>query len=294
MTRGLAHGTPIARLKVVASVRGKRSSCARRCVRRLPGLSLIRCSMKTSPAARLFRQRGHLLSDYILKSTTSRGTPEYTEEFSAARKHFYKHGVARFGWPLSVDAWTKVKGEVIGLKGFAYRKRFRNVNSGNTLRAMATIGRAEIAGRSSLIPRLYQDPALLHILEEVVGATMYPVPVSREEFVINWLQQLDDTQGMHRDTYAYGVVLVVEAPGIGCGGVLEVWGSSSLAPVRVEVTAGDCIIIKADSHRHRVSPLLCEGSSRLVLSFVYGASADAPTLRLMQKAVENTEGSGVS
>ena len=176
-----------------------------------------------------------------------------------------------------MDAWTQVIDEVVGLRQFAHRKQFRNASTGNTLRAMATIGRAEIARHSSLIPTLYQDPALRDILEEVVGAKMYPVSVPGEEFVINWLQQLGDTQGAHKDTYSYAVVLVVEAPSIGCGGVLEVWDNSFSSPVRVEATTGDCVIIRANTHQHQVSPLLCEGSSRLVLAFVYAASTDVPT-----------------
>ena len=206
--------------------------------------------------------------------------PPDAPELARARERFARDGVARLACPFEPQAWEALCAEIVGLRPLACRKEFRNAHSDNTLRRMSTIGQAAIvASGARLIGELYRDPGLLAVLRAVAGGELYLASDPEEEYAINWLHREGDVQGAHRDTYAYGVILVIEAPPPGCGGRLEVWdaaGAGEEPTVRIEVAAGDCLILRSDRHRHRVSPLQCPDASRLVLGLGYADSPVAP------------------
>ena len=201
-------------------------------------------------------------------------------QIAQARAAFARDGVARLPCPLEPAAWEALRAEVVALRPLAYRKEFRNARSDNTLRRMSTIGQAAIAASGArLIGALYRDAGFLGLLAAVAGGELHLASDPEEQYAINWLHREGDVQGAHRDTYAYGVILLVEAPPPGCGGRLEVWdaaGAGAEPAVRIEVAAGDCLLLRSDRHRHRVSPLECPGASRLVLGLGYADGAVAP------------------
>lgn len=200
-----------------------------------------------------------------------------TSDLDAARAGFERDGVARMDCPLEPQAWAALCAEVMALKPLASRKEFRNVENGNTLRLMSTIGKAAIVeSGAQLLGALYRDRGLRDVLEAVIGGELFLIAgPDMEEYCVNWLHREGDTQGAHLDNYAYSVVLVVEAPEPGCGGLLEFFDAlgDEEPAVQIEVAAGDCLILRANRRYHRVSPLTCPDSSRLVVGMGY---ADAP------------------
>lgn len=154
--------------------------------------------------------------------------------------------------------------EVARLEAKAIRRDFQMVETHETPRRLSTLNGEVIDQYSTLVPRLYQDPNLLTFLSAIVGEPLHTVTDPGESYVLNILEQQDDTHGAHIDTYAYTLITVITTPEQGAGGCLELVANTSdpLAfdkqpkdIVNLCANPGDCILLAASSSIHRVTPL---------------------------------------
>ncbi|MEK7989986.1 MAG: hypothetical protein VSS52_003175 [Thiotrichaceae bacterium] len=155
--------------------------------------------------------------------------------------------------------------EVERLAEKAIRRNFQMTETHETPRRLSTLNGEVIDQYSTLVPRLYQDPKVLTFLSAIVGEQLHNVTDPGENYVLNILEQQQDTHGAHIDTYAYTLITVIKTPEQGAGGCLELVPNSDdpLAfdkyPEKIIslcASPGDCILLAANSSVHRVTPLI--------------------------------------
>ncbi len=138
-----------------------------------------------------------------------------------------------------------------------------------TPRHMTTVGQPIIKDAGPGIDALYFSAALKAFLSEIVGEALSVCPYPGEHYVISRLHKSGDTHGWHWDDYAYGFVLVLEAPHYREGGFVQAvphtaWDKrqpdvhGALLQSQVHSYAfepGDAYVIKTDTTMHRVYPI---------------------------------------
>ncbi len=161
----------------------------------------------------------------------------------------------------------------------------------NTPRHMTTVGQPVIKANGPLIHALYFAPALGAFLSSVVGEPLATCPYAGEHYVISRLRRSGDTHGWHWDDYAYGFVLILEAPDYRDGGFVQaaphtswdkqnpdVHGALLRSQVRSYAFApGDAYVIKTDTTMHRVYPVRGENVTRTIVNTTWANAADIAT-----------------
>jgi len=156
-----------------------------------------------------------------------------------------------------------------------------------TPRNMRTVGQPVIKDKGPLIDAFYFAPALLELVERVVGEQVHTCPYPGEHYVISQLDRHGDTHGWHWDDYTYGIILVLEAPHYTQGGFVQavpntawdkanpdVYGALLSSQVRSYALApGDGYVIKTNSTMHRVHPIRGE-DRRTIVNMTLASTAD--------------------
>lgn len=157
----------------------------------------------------------------------------------------------------------------------------------NTPRRMLNVKRDRIKEHGALIPRIYESLVVRRLFGLVVQDEFHTCPFTPEEYIINGLFKSGDTHGWHWDDYRYGVVLAVDTPEKGRGGLVQVvptttWDrrddcvenalcSGPCHSFRLQ--AGDAYVLKTDTGMHRVTPI-AEGAHRIVVNMVWSTPSE--------------------
>jgi hypothetical protein len=161
-----------------------------------------------------------------------------------------------------------------------------------TPRHMTTVGQPIIKDHGPLIHATYFSPVLKDFVSKVVGEEMFTCPYPGEHYVISRLQRSGDTHGWHWDDYAYGFVLVLEAPNYRGGGFVQGVPHTSWDKQNPDVhgallkskvhsyafDAGDAYLIKTDTTMHRVYPIRGSGR-RTIINTTWANASDLSTPR---------------
>ncbi|MFE9404143.1 hypothetical protein ACFYNY_20575 [Streptomyces sp. NPDC006530] len=200
----------------------------------------------------------------------------------AARRRFAADGYLPLPSLLTPHGLEHLRGEAQRLEQLARRRDFAMDCMDGSPRHMTTLGGHHIAEESKAIPRLYEDPGLLALIEAAVGQTPTAVPDPLERHVLNILHREGDTHGAHTDDYPYALVVFLEAPSHpGDGGLVaytpHTASLTELANAGRARTAhhapGDAYLLRSDTTAHRVTPLTRSGLRRTVLNFAYTTPA---------------------
>ncbi|HAN90734.1 MAG TPA: hypothetical protein DCQ33_01465 [Nitrospira sp.] len=209
-------------------------------------------------------------------------------------QEFRAHDYVKLPDLLDHQGFLLLRQEAASLQRFATRHDFV-MEEYCTPRRLATIGGSTIAAHSPLLRSLYLLPELWRILEAIASTRLYRCRHPEEFMVLNYQDQTDDTHGWHFDDPAYALVVFLEAPAIGHGGLLEfiprslqAWtdlGNQSTSNVSAIVArcrkggliqsrhheAGDAYLLRADRALHRTTELW-GGQRRVVLNMAYEAT----------------------
>lgn len=206
-----------------------------------------------------------------------------TELAENVRPIFRRRPLAMFRPLLSSEGLSLLQAEVGRIALRAKRHDLKMHESSDTWRKMSTVGGELVSAISTLIPDIYNDPALLALLSDIAGEEVMPVLDANENHVINILHRDSDIHGGHVDTQAYGFNIILHAPPVGGGGEVEVcFGSSNpidlttSAAVTLDFAPGDAYFLKSSSNVHGVRPIT-SGQQRVALCFAY---ANHETFRL--------------
>lgn len=194
---------------------------------------------------------------------------------------FAVEGYLRLDGFLRPDGVELMLEEVDRLRKLSIRRELAMAPMGGSPRRMSTIGGETLAEESPVIADLYADPHLAGFLSEVLGEDLGLVEDPIERHVLNFLHESGDTHGAHFDDHAVALVLFLETPPPGSGGLLEYLPrAESLAQLgskdtrRAEHRVGDAYVLRSDTTAHRVTSLT-GGGRRTVLNFAYATPATA-------------------
>jgi hypothetical protein len=162
---------------------------------------------------------------------------------------------------------------------------------------MSVIGGKVIKEHSNFLRAVYDSGELRSFISAVTGGPIYACTNPHEWAVINFLEDVGETHGWHLDDPPFALVVIVEAPPVSVGGLLEFvpgWvehcealqvspegdvsrpiaalGGGSVRAVHH--ATGDAYLLRADRCLHRVAPLMVAGHRRIVINFAFEASAD--------------------
>ena len=122
---------------------------------------------------------------------------------------------------LTPQAQALIAAEVDRLQEMAKDRDFRMAGY-DTPRLMATLGGRQIYRESSTLASLYAHYELRTLVATIVGGALYPCRHPEEFMVLNYLAKSGSTHGWHLDDPAYALVIVLEAPPRGEGGLVEI------------------------------------------------------------------------
>jgi hypothetical protein len=190
------------------------------------------------------------------------------------------------------ELFAPLKNEVIGLmERFGVSRDCVLEITDNTPRHMTTVGQPVIKANGPLTHALYFSPVLRDFLSSVVGEDLATCPYAGEHYVISRLRKSGDTHGWHWDDYAYGFVLILEAPNYRDGGFVQAvphtaWDKQNpdvhgaLLKSQVHSYAfepGDAYVVKTDTTMHRVYPIRGENVTRTIINTTWANAADIAT-----------------
>ncbi|QDQ25800.1 hypothetical protein FNU76_05225 [Chitinimonas arctica] len=155
---------------------------------------------------------------------------------------------------------------------------------------IATVDQPVIVEQGPLIHATYFSPVLKDTLSEVAGEALYTCPHAGEHYRISQLRKSCDTHGWHWDDYAYGFVLILEAPHYRDGGLVQGVAHTSWDKRNPDVHGalrknqvyahalepGDAYLVKTDTTMHRVYSI--RGDARRTL--IHTTWANRQDLRL--------------
>ena len=218
--------------------------------------------------------------------------PDAVAEFGA---RFRAEGYVKLPGLLGTATMAGVGGEIAAGERHATARDF--VMPGpNTPRVMSVLGARQLLQHSPALAILYVHFELVGLISRLTGGPVYSRPHPDEVMVCNFLRSHGSTHGWHLDDPPFALVLVLEAPGPGCGGDLECvpeWdvtcsglGHDPRGPVADAVAdahvagaiksihhdAGDAYLLRADRCLHRVTPLDRPGARRAALNFANEAT----------------------
>lgn len=222
------------------------------------------------------------------------------------RRDFARDDYVKLPALLNGEAMAQLKVEAALLERFARNKDFvMDVPGYETPRIMTTLGGQTMMRELPklglenvpLLGRLYTHYEVWNLLQEIIGASIYPCLHPNEFIVINYLLARGNTHGWHLDDPAYALVIFLNAPlAREDGGLIEYirnWRAmrddSGISPKeKIENIVehcravglvksnhhapGDAYLLRADQCLHQVSPLLAEGARRVVLNLGFEAT----------------------
>lgn len=170
------------------------------------------------------------------------------------------------------------------------RSRRRDIlvpSTGNTPRNFSNLDRDVLLAGSSVIPAVFDCPALLKRLSEIAGQEVLPVPYVPEEYISARMDRPGDVHGWHWDDYSFAVVWVVKSTPEGCGGDVEYipdtfWDKENprlehyLATREIRrrhPASGTAYLMRTDTSLHHVTPI-AEGVERIMVCFSYCSLED--------------------
>ncbi|MET3135073.1 hypothetical protein AAKU55_005376 [Oxalobacteraceae bacterium GrIS 1.11] len=177
------------------------------------------------------------------------------------------------------DLFQALKDETLGIMDrHGVARNFNLEITDNTPRHMRTVGQPTILEHGPLIHSTYFSSVVKDVLSEVVGEEMFTCPYAGEHYVISQLRKSGDTHGWHWDDYAYGFVLILEAPDYREGGFVQgvphtswnkqnpdVHGALLSSTVHsYALKPGDAYLIKTDTTMHRVYPIRSDARRTII------------------------------
>jgi hypothetical protein len=203
------------------------------------------------------------------------------ERTVALNAHYQDVHHAAFPGFITPEFFAELKRDVDALLAFRRRRDFLMECMDNSPRKMNVVNGHIIEQNSTLIPALYNNPAILEFLSSVIGEQVLPLHDDIDRYVINQLQMTSDTFGAHYDDYPISFVIILESPGIEGGGYAEmVPRAHSLSqlednPIRLPLKAGDAYVLKTDTTAHRVAPLT-QDTLRTAINLAYTTPSFVP------------------
>ena len=199
----------------------------------------------------------------------------------ALRQHYHEFHHVAFPGFINPSFFQTLKDDVDGLLAHKMRRDFLMECMDNSPRRMNVVNGPTIERLSTLVPALYNDPAVAAFLSAVIGEPVLPLHDDIDRYVINQLQKSSDTFGAHYDDYPLSFVVILESPGMEGGGYSEmVPRATSLSqlddnPIRLPLKAGDAYLLKTDTTAHRVAPLTVD-ALRTAINYAYTTPGFVP------------------
>jgi hypothetical protein len=169
-------------------------------------------------------------------------------------------------------------------KAKAKRKDFISKYGGNTPRHMYTVSKENIDIHcGSIFYDFYKNT--IPLLSQITNESVLESPYVPEMYVINGLNDPNDTHGWHWDDYKYALVFIAEVPPEGCGAEVETIPhtghlNTSIEEVLKSHTANktyfkvnSVYLLLGEETLHRVNPIR-EGYSRIGVAFTYTDAND--------------------
>jgi hypothetical protein len=204
-----------------------------------------------------------------------------------ARRQFEERGVVRVSFlaPTAIKELLAIEVEEL-VTSHARRHNLTFPETGDTMRCMRNVRRAQIKHSGSIIPALYSVPALREVLATIAGEEVLECPYEPEQFVITALEQPGDTHGWHWDDYSFALVWVIDCPPLTEGGFVQyvprtAWDKNNpqlhrwfvTRPIySIELVPGDMYLMRTDTTMHRVYPIT--GGRRLIINMGYASQND--------------------
>ncbi len=227
-----------------------------------------------------------LFTDHIAKNFTGAKLEELQQQFRDA------HVVPLRGF-CPPELFGPLKDESFGIiERYGVARDLVLEITDNTPRHMTTVGQPVIKEQGPIIHATYFSPVLKDFMSKVIGEELFTCPYPGEHYVISRLQKSGDTHGWHWDDYAYGFVLILEAPNYRDGGFIQgvphtswdkknpdVHGALLKSKVHsYALEAGDAYLIKTDTTMHRVYPIRGAGR-RTIINTTWANASDLLTPR---------------
>jgi hypothetical protein len=166
----------------------------------------------------------------------------------------------------------------------AKRKDFISKYGGNTPRHMYTVSKQNIDLHcGSFFYDFYKNT--IPLLSKLTNEPVLETPYIPEMYVINGLNDPNDTHGWHWDDYKYALVFIAQVPPKGCGAEVETIPDTghlnksieeildSHAPHRSYFEENSIYLLLGEETLHRVTPIK-EGYTRIGVAFTYTDAKD--------------------
>ncbi|MFE5039283.1 hypothetical protein [Streptomyces sp. NPDC056683] len=210
-------------------------------------------------------------------------TADFRELVPTLTKEWQENDFVEISDFLPEDLLLRTREELERLYGArSLRRDILVPSTGNTPRFFSNIDRDTLLASTSVIPTVFNSPALRARLSEITGLEVVPVPYVPEEFISSRMERPGDGHGWHWDDYSLALVWLIQAAPRNAGGSLEFvrgtfWDKANpdverfLAEGEVErrhPATGSAYLLRTDTSMHRVSPV-DEGAERIMVCFSY-------------------------
>ncbi len=195
---------------------------------------------------------------------------------------FDRHGYTRFrvGELIPDHMASRLREEADRmLEQFAIRRDMNLATTGYSPRHMSNVPQRFTEANGSLIPALYNSPALRAWLGEIVDDEVVSC-YKDEEYVINRLERPGDTHGWHWGDFPYTIIWILQAPPMEQGGLLQCvphtrwnkkdprpdWYITNCPTDTYHHSTGEAYLIRSDKTLHRVTTVTGEDCTRIILN----------------------------
>jgi hypothetical protein len=196
---------------------------------------------------------------------------------------------------LREAALDQARAALRGVEGAAVARDFQ-MEGYDTPRRLSTIGGERLDRLAPALAALYRHGELRGLVAALTGGPVFDCPNPNEAVVVNLELAVGATHGWHLDDVPYTLVVHVEAPPPGGGGLVEFvpdWRAvcqrlEAQPEIDVDPTVaecrrqglvrterhdpGDAYLMRADTSLHRVTELTAAGARRVVLVFAFESS----------------------
>ncbi|MER7813940.1 ArpA protein [Streptomyces sp. NPDC096153] len=226
------------------------------------------------------------VEELIAKNIAERFADDH--EVLGLSQHFRREGYVKLPGLVSADVFAAVAQETHELID-THQKRIdiRLKETGDSPRYMSTVGQKSIATDGSLIPAVYESPALKGFLSRLAKEEVTGCPWDEEKYIITRQHQKGDTHGWHWGDFSFTVIWLIEAPSLEYGGMLQCvphtdWNKDDPRveeylqkhPIRSYGHAkGDLYFLRSDTTLHRTVPLNAD-KTRIILNTCWASRAD--------------------
>ncbi|MCX4512200.1 ArpA protein [Streptomyces sp. NBC_01619] len=226
------------------------------------------------------------VEELIAKNITERFADDH--EVLGLSQQFRREGYVKLPGLVSPEIFAAVAEETHQLSD-THQKRIdiRLKETGDSPRYMSTVGQKAIATDGSLIPAVYESPALKAFLSRLAKEEVMGCPWDEEKYIITRQHQKGDTHGWHWGDFSFTVIWLIEAPSLEYGGMLQCiphtdWDKDAPRveeylqkhPIRSYGHAkGDLYFLRSDTTLHRTVPLNAD-KTRIILNTCWASRAD--------------------